>query len=190
MIEFSSYFIFPAMAGLAILAEPFIDLLLTEKWDSAAPLVKIISLAYMWDCIMVLLGNAVNARGRSDYFFSAEIWKKFAAITFLLASIPFGITGMCWSLVLYSFADIYIITRYSRKTIPQLTLSGIAKCIISPLLYTLLMSSAVMLFTHFIKSPIIQLSGGTIIGITVYITSIYLLSRQKFKQLCKIISYQ
>ncbi|MBQ7773729.1 MAG: lipopolysaccharide biosynthesis protein [Bacteroidales bacterium] len=190
MVELSSFFIFPAMAGLSILAEPVITLLLGEKWAGSVPFVRIISLAYVWDCIMVFLGNAVNARGKSDYFFRAEIWKKIAAVTLLLVSIPFGINGMCWSLVLYSLADIFIITRYTRRTMPLLTLRNVVKCIIPVLLHTLLMGSAIITFTRFTKSPLLQLSGGTIIGIIIYVSSIYLLNNKKFNQLCKIISYR
>ena len=61
--------------------------------------------------------NMLNVKGRSDYFLYAEILKKVVAFLILFLTIPFGIKVMCAGLIIYSFADIVIITYYTRKLI-------------------------------------------------------------------------
>lgn len=105
------------MIGLCALAEPLVRLLLTDKWLPAVPLLQILCIAYMWDPVMKINHNMLNVKGRSDYFLYAEILKKAVAFLILFLTIPFGIKVMCAGLIIYSFADIVIITYYTRKLI-------------------------------------------------------------------------
>lgn len=116
-MRMACFFIFPVMIGLCALAEPLVRLLLTDKWLPAVPLLQILCIAYMWDPVMKINHNMLNVKGRSDYFLYAEILKKAVAFLILFLTIPFGIKVMCAGLIIYSFADIVIITYYTRKLI-------------------------------------------------------------------------
>lgn len=114
-MRMSCYLIFPVMVGVTALAEPLVKVILTDKWLPAVPYLQILSIAFMWDPVMKINHTILNVRGRSDYFLYAEIYKKMAAFAILFASIPLGVTVMCWGLVLYSFVDMGVIIFYSRK---------------------------------------------------------------------------
>lgn len=116
-MRMACFLIFPVMICLCALAEPLIRLLLTDKWLPAVPLLQLLCMAYMWDPVMKINHNILNVKGRSDYFLYAEILKKIIAFLILFLTIPFGIKVMCVGLIIYSFADIIIITYYTRKLI-------------------------------------------------------------------------
>lgn len=64
----SSFIIFPMMVGLAVIAEPLVKLLLTEKWLQAVPFLQIFCAVYaLWPIHTANL-QAINALGRSDIF--------------------------------------------------------------------------------------------------------------------------
>lgn len=87
----SSFIVFPMMAGLAVVAEPLVTILLTEKWLPAVPFIQIFSVSFaLWPIHTANL-QAINAIGRSDIFLKLEIIKKIIGLTILGISIPYGI---------------------------------------------------------------------------------------------------
>jgi teichuronic acid exporter len=114
-LKLSCYIIFPITIGLCALAEPLVMVVLKAQWVPAIPYIQILSVAYMWMPVMMMNCNVLNVKGRSDYFLRAEVIKKIVAIIILVVTIPFGIKIMCWGVVLYSFADMLIITIYTKK---------------------------------------------------------------------------
>lgn len=114
-MRISIYAVFPLMIMLVALAEPLVHLILTDKWLPAVPYLRILCIAFMWDPIMRINSTILNVKGRTDYFLKAEVIKKAVAIILLVISVPFGVTAMCYSLLLYSMADIVIIIYFSRR---------------------------------------------------------------------------
>lgn len=116
-LRMECYIIFPLMTGLAALSKPLIHILLTEKWLPAAPLLAILSIAYMWYPIMVLNNQILNVKGRSDYFLQAEVIKKIIAFAILFITLPFGVKILCLGVTLYNIIDMIIIIFYAKKVI-------------------------------------------------------------------------
>ena len=87
----SSFIIFPMMMGLAVVAEPVVEIVLTDKWLPAVPFLQIYCMSYaLWPIHTANL-QAINALGRSDVFLKLEIIKKAVGLVILGISIPFGI---------------------------------------------------------------------------------------------------
>lgn len=116
-LRMECYIIFPLMIGLAALSKPLVHILLTEKWLPAAPLLAILSIAYMWYPVMVLNNQILNVKGRSDYFLQAEIIKKIIAFAILFITLPFGMKILCLGVILYNIIDMIIIIFYAKKVI-------------------------------------------------------------------------
>lgn len=182
-IRLSAFVVFPLMAGLMVLAEPLILIVLTEKWTGCVPYIQIISIAYVWDTTMVFLGTSVNAMHRSDYFLKAEVWKKIAAVAFLFASIPLGVKAMCWSMVLYAFADMFIITRYTKILLPSVNLANVFKHLFPIILQTVIMGISVYICKSMFHTPLIQLCAGVAVGIIIYILLSQLICKNEFKEI-------
>lgn len=181
----SCYIVFPVTIGLCVLAEPFIMLLLGEKWLPAVPYLQILCMANMWDPVGRINGSVLNSKGRSDYFFQAEIIKKITAVVILVVTIPFGIKIMCCGLVAYAFADIFIITRYTKKLL-NLSLLKQMKSLFPVLSVSVLMGIASYASTFLTASPSLKLLYGIIIGIIVYVGASWLF---KFREFDFVLSY-
>ena len=65
-IMMSSYVVFPIITGLIIVAEPMIRLLLTDRWISCVPFLKISCLFWMFQPSQTANVQAIKAAGRSD----------------------------------------------------------------------------------------------------------------------------
>lgn len=90
-LRMMSYIIFPLMIGLSVLSTPFINLILTETWKGAAPLLSILCLSYMWYPVMNINWQILNVKGRSDLSLKSEIIKKTVAFIILFSTMPWGI---------------------------------------------------------------------------------------------------
>lgn len=138
----SAFLVFPAMAGLAAMAEPLIEILLTDKWLMSVPFVQIFCVVYaLWPIHTVNL-QAINALGRSDVFLRLEIVKKLVGISILAISIPFGIYAIAFGSIIggvictiinaYPNRELlgYSYTEQWRDLFPSLLLSiGMCVCI-------------------------------------------------------------
>lgn len=99
-IQVSSYIMWPMMLGLAAVSEPLIRLLLTEKWLSCVPYLKVFCITYgLWPIHTSNL-QAMNALGRSDLFLILEVIKKMVGIIALLISMQFGPFAIAYSLII------------------------------------------------------------------------------------------
>lgn len=111
----STYVMAPIMMGLAFCAEPIVHLVLTEKWLSCVPFMRIFCITYMFYPIHTANLNAVKAMGRSDLFLKLEIAKKIVSITLLLSTMWFGVMAMAYSLLLSSILSQLINSWPNRK---------------------------------------------------------------------------
>jgi len=87
----SSFILLPMMVGLAVIAEPLVKILLTEKWLPCVPFLQIFCASYaLWPIHTANL-QAINALGRSDIFLKLEIIKKVLDLAILGVSVFFGV---------------------------------------------------------------------------------------------------
>ena len=156
------------MIGLSALAEPLISILLGDKWLPAVPYFQIICIANMFDPIGKINGSIINAKGRSDFFLKAEIIKKISALSILFISIPFGVIGMCYGLILYALTDIAIIALFTNKLI-NINLFSQFKILFPAFLISSIMGFVVYGSTFLVQSSLSKLLLGISLGIIFYL---------------------
>ncbi|MEG3048475.1 MAG: oligosaccharide flippase family protein, partial [Mucinivorans sp.] len=184
-LRMACYVIFPIMIALCVMAEPLIELLLTDKWLPAVPFFQILCLAYMWDPVMKINHNMLNVKGRSDYFLRAEIIKKAVAVLILVATIPFGITVMCLGLIAYSFADMLIIIHFTHR-LTQITLAQQTKALGPVILLSATMGLVIWLTMLLGTTALWQLILGSIAALIYYFGGSYILKFNELKQILSI----
>jgi len=86
-ITLSAYFLFPVMAGLAAVAEPLVELLLTDKWLPCVPFMQIYCFSFAFYPVHSCNLQAINAMGRSDIFLKLEVIKKGIGIVALTMAV-------------------------------------------------------------------------------------------------------
>jgi len=75
-IRFSSFVLFPLLFGLFVVAEPLVNLVLTEKWAPCAPLLQLLCVSEMFRPLHSINIQAIKALGKSGTVFVLEIVKK------------------------------------------------------------------------------------------------------------------
>ena len=186
-IRLTSFFVFPLMIGLAVLSESFIRIVLTDKWIDAVPYIQILCFAYMWDPVMRMSWDLLNVKHRSDYSLKSEVVKKVTALIILALSIPFGIKVMCMGLVFYALFDLIIILQFTKKILPNVTIENHLKNLLPLFFQSTLMGIGVYLFIQIFINPWFQLFGGIVLGFILYLILSYIISREEFKYIVKLV---
>ena len=101
-IKTSTYLMMPCMVGLAVCAEPIVRLILTEKWLSCVPFLRIFCFTYAFYPIHTANLNAIKAIGRSDLFLKLEILKKIVGLIAILSTMWISVLAMAYSALVTS----------------------------------------------------------------------------------------
>jgi PST family polysaccharide transporter len=91
---------FPMMLGLLAVAQPFVQVVLGEKWLPAVPLICLFAPLGAIQSVWSGVGNVFLAKGRADWYFR---WGAAGATLFIcsfLAGLPWGIFGVALSYTL------------------------------------------------------------------------------------------
>lgn len=165
----SAFIIFPMMVGLAVIVEPLIKLLLTEKWLAAAPFLQIFCASYaLWPIHTANL-QAMNALGRSDLFLKLEIVKTILGLVILAICIPFGVYALALGVFVGGIIATFINSFPNSKL---LNYSFLEQCkdIFPSLLLSLVMGAGVYSIQWFEMTTIISLIIQIFVGVVIYIS--------------------
>lgn len=113
-IKISTFVMMPMMMGLAVCADSFIPLLLTEKWIDSIFFLRIFCFTYAFYPIATANLNAIKSLGRSDLFLKLEIAKKVVGFSAIFATMFISVEAMAWSLIFTSIAA-QIINAWPNK---------------------------------------------------------------------------
>lgn len=162
----SSFLIFPMMVGMAVVAEPLVQIVLTDKWLPAVPFLQIACFTFALMPIHTANLQAINAMGRSDIFLRLEIIKKIMGLIVLGVSLPFGVYAIALGGVFSGLIGTFI-NAYPNKELLNYSYKEQWLDIMPSLLISLIMGGIVYLF-NFLSFPAWQIlilqivSGGVI----------------------------
>lgn len=164
----SSFIVFPMMVGLAVVAEPLVLLLLTDKWLPSVPFLQIFCISFaLWPIHTANL-QAINAMGRSDIFLKLEIIKKILGLIILVAALPFGVYILVLSEVFSGILSSFI-NAYPNKKLLNYGYGEQIKDILPSLLLSLVMGVIVYLLFYLGLSPLITMLLQIVVGAIVYV---------------------
>jgi teichuronic acid exporter len=106
---------FPVMIGLAVVAEPLIRVLLTNKWLPCVQYLQILCVVGMLYPLHAINLNVLSAQGRSDLFFKLEVLKKILIVVAIAITYRWGIATMIVGQVVTSIIAFYINGYYTSK---------------------------------------------------------------------------
>lgn len=138
-IQISAYVMWPLMIGLAVIAEPVIRLVLTEKWLPCVPFLRIFCLSYGLYPIHTANLQALNAIGRSDLFLKLEIEKKLIGLIALFLTVKYGPFAIAISFLITGIIGTFINSLPNKKLISYSYKEQIAD-LAPPLIISLLMA--------------------------------------------------
>lgn len=107
-----SYFTFPLMLLLILLAKPIFILLYSERWLDSVPYFQILCLAGIAICLQGVNYQAIAAVGKSKVMFSWTLIKRAIGLALVVGGLAaFGIKGLLIGMVMQSWL-IYLINAY------------------------------------------------------------------------------
>lgn len=112
-----SFINFPVMIGLAMVAQPTVTILLTEKWNDSVPLLQLFCFAGITLPIMSAHGSIIMSRGKSKVSLHYSLTKNALRIALLSFTWRWGIEGIIWGEIAHSFLSHSLYVFWSRKNI-------------------------------------------------------------------------
>jgi O-antigen/teichoic acid export membrane protein len=177
------------MCGLAGIARPFINLILTEKWVGVVPLLQLLCFLLMWYPVHAINLNLLQVKGRSDLFLRLEIIKKCVGIGILCVTIPLGIRAMCVGKIVSSFFSLIINTYYTGKII-SIGLAKQMRDLFPIFLAAFSMSIVSYIVSHLFANYALSLFLGIIAGIIYYFLINKLFKSKELDMLLKMVKPQ
>lgn len=166
-IKISVYIMAPLMMGLAFTADSVVRLLLTEKWISCVPFLRIFCIAFMLWPIHSANINAIKAMGRTDLFLKLEIIRKSAGMLLILLTMRFGPTAIAYGILISSILNQIINSWPNRKLLRYSYLEQIKD--ILPSVFLSVGMGMIVWCVSFFKLPVLITLGIQIIsGATIY----------------------
>ena len=114
-IQFSTFFIFPMLFGLAAIANTFILVVLTDKWASAVPFMMLACISFMLNPIGMANLQAYKAMGKSGLYLGLDISKKIIGIAALIVCLRHGVLAIAIGVVVGNFIGFFLNIIPNRK---------------------------------------------------------------------------
>ena len=179
-IKTSSYIILPIMFGLAFTAKTLISVILTDKWLSCVPYIRIFCFTYMFYPIHTANLNAIKAMGRSDIYLKLEIIKKILSIALLIVSMNISVKAMAVSMLIVSIISQLINSWPNFKLLNYKYLNQL-KDILPSLCLSAFMGLCIHCITYFDLNNIVTLLIQILGGILIYITGSLIFKIEAFQ---------
>ena len=184
----SAYIIFPMMAGLVAVAEPLVELLLTNKWLPCVPYIQIYCFTLAFYPVHTCNLQAINAMGRSDLFLKLEIIKKTYGILMLIIAVVYfnspiaiAITGAITTLIGWG-----VNALPNKKLVSYSYLEQIMD-IVPSFVMALIMCFSVLAIGSIGLSPLVSLVVEIIVGVVIYVLLSVVIRPRPYKMLLKIL---
>lgn len=149
MMRFTAFIAFPVLFGLALVADEFIRITISDKWADSIPLLQILCLGGAFIPFTTISQNLIISRGRSDIYMYCTISQILFQIVVMIFTYPFGITVMVAAFSLINILWFGVWQHFVCR-ISDIRLLTILKDIIP----FLAISLSVMAVTWFVTQPI------------------------------------
>lgn len=112
-----SYIMSPLLIGLAVSADSFVVLLLTDKWLPIAPYMRLICICLLFRPAQTAVLQAIKSTGKSDVVLKMDIPVRILGIITLIVAVKFGVIYVAVSEVIVEFFCLIIYGISCQKTI-------------------------------------------------------------------------
>ena len=159
----------PAYAGVAVIAEPIVLVLLSNKWAEIIPLLPIFAVAMAMLTLQILFAPATDAHGAPKVTLLISILGSIIMSTAFLIGSFWGIKGLAWAWVAGTALLLCATIGISKKPL-GLDLCALIGAVAPPLVAALVMASVVesALWMAPLESAWTRLIAGIIIGLVAY----------------------
>jgi O-antigen/teichoic acid export membrane protein len=170
LIKSTMFISFILMIGLSAIAQPFILILIGEKWMPSVPYLQLLCFAGMLYPLHSLNLNMLLVKGRSDLVLGLEVVKKILIVPVIIVGIFLGIKIMIIGMIVNSFIACFLNSYWSgnlinypiKEQLVDIIPSFIIASVMGIVVYY---AGTVLTFKPFI-TLFLQLSIGTIVALS------------------------
>jgi len=177
-VQLVSWVAIPAGIGLAMISSAFILTFYTNKWESAIPVMQLLSLYAMVYTLTYNFGDAYKAMGRPDILNKISISTIAFTIFALWVGAHYGIVGVAWAhllrVVILLGIQIVIVKRILGIP-PMHVLDGIFRALLSAAVMALVMGAISWKLQGSSSALILILQ--LLAGVVTYLVSSFLINR-------------
>jgi O-antigen/teichoic acid export membrane protein len=114
-IQVGSYIMWPLMIGFAVVAEPVVSLVFSDKWLPCVPYLQIACIQFALEPVQTANIQAVKALGKGRVMLVMEIVKKGFGLLTLIAVMWQGVMWIAWTGMLVTFFATLVNSTPNRK---------------------------------------------------------------------------
>lgn len=111
---------FPIMLGLVSVVEPFVGVVLGEKWRPAIPLIYVLAPLGMFQSVLFTTGQVFLAKGRADLYFRIGVLGAAIMITSFALGCFWGVLGVAIAYAVSSLLVSLLRFLYASRLIPNI----------------------------------------------------------------------
>lgn len=115
--NFTSYVMSPILIGFMAIADPFISLLLTDKWLPCVPYLRISCIILLFRAPQTAILQAIKAVGRSDVVLKVDVPIRVFAIVILVISLRHSVIVFALSEIIVTIFGTMLYVAASKKII-------------------------------------------------------------------------
>lgn len=132
----------PLYLGMAVTAQPLVDIVMGPKWSEAAPLVAILALAMPVMTLHILFAPALNALGLPNIVVRNSIFGAILMPCVYLFAVEYGADALAWGWLI-AFPILLAFTIYQARPHIGFTLGGLAASVLPGLAAATVMAALV-----------------------------------------------
>lgn len=172
--------VFPAFAGLAVLAEPALIVLFGQKWAPAAPVLSVMSIFGMYLCIEKVQQTYCLAVGKVGVLALLAWCEVGLAATLIYLAVSLDLTAVAAAFVA-GFLIVWPLRFRNLAAIADIGPGQLARVHILPMTITVVMTVSVWLLANWLEgsSNAVILGLGTLTGILIFTVLTLLLLRNR-----------
>lgn len=174
----------PAYAGMAVVAEPLVPVLLGAQWHEISPLLPILAGAMAMMTLQILFAPATNARGVPAAALRIAMLGSLVMPAAFWIGAHWGIFGLAWAWV-GGMAVLTAATVWLSGGLIGLRLAALARAIAPPLAAALAMAAGVALALRLLPTswpPLAQLALCVPLGVALYLAALRLIAPQRLAE--------
>ena len=181
-----SFFTFPILIGLIAVADPLIELVLTEKWLPASGYFKLLCLIGLFYSFHVVNGEILKTKGKSNWVLTLEFITKTIMVINIFITWRWGITAIIYGQMVTVIVAHLLGTWYVWRLIGYSLWQQIKDVFVYFALSVIMYLIAVVIL-HFISNPVLSLTIASMAGATFYFSAASVLKLEEILEFNKIV---
>lgn len=170
-IKYQALLSIPLFLWIAMICEPMIKLLLTDKWIEVVPVLQVLCLGRILAPTTNITEQALNAKGRSDLFLKQQSIKMCCKTILIICAIPFGLIAIASADALFTLSQFFITNHYSPQ-ISKYNSCDLLKIILPFILTGILGATIGFMSLSFTENSFIQIILSSCIAGGIYIITL------------------